>query len=424
MKQNLKLLLILVLCSSFMFSFAHVGVLAYDTFLNKRDIFDEGTKIGNVEIAGKNEQEALQLVTQQWTTWQQATKITVHYKEKTAVLDNTLFTFNEAFSFNTIKQGQDNPVAVQLESLDTFLQFLSPTLTNKYLDIAKLKQALLVKATMLESGNVDIQVEEYLRNPTAEKNHLIGEVQIAAKLTDSETNVINEQLQTIEIAPLSEYSLLKHIERLKNEQLSTKVVSYLATGMYEVILPTNFSIVEREISETLPNYAKMGYEAKVNIKKRMDFIFKNENHSSYRILLKAENNRLTVSLKGPSFLYDYKIVIKDQKSFASKTIVQFNPQLARGQKIIDTKGKAGQSVKVIREIYDEKGNPVKKVTLSEDFYPPVHQVEVHSLMVNPTATDTETQTKTTDESVTETPTETPDSKKTADPKKETTTSTN
>lgn len=404
MKQNLKLLLILVLCSSFMFSFAHFGVLAYDTFLNKRETFDEGTKMGTVAIAGKNKQEVLTLVTQQWATWQQETKISVHYKEKTDVLDNTLFTLNEASSFSNLKQGQDNPLVVQLESLDTFLQFLSPTLTNEYLDIAKLKQALLAKATGLESGKVDIQVEEYLRNPIAEKNHLIGEVQLAVKLTDYETNVINEQLQTIEIAPLSEYSLLKHIERLANEPLSTKVLSYVATGMYEVILPTNFSIVEREISKTLPNYAKIGYEAKVNVKKQMDFVFKNENRSSYRILLKAENNRLTVSLQGPSLLYHYKIAIKDQKSFAPKTIVQFNPQLARGQKIIDTQGKPGQSLKVIREIYDEQGNPVDKVTLSEDFYPPVHQVEVHSLITNPTATEGTENTTETPANPTTTPT--------------------
>ncbi len=67
----------------------------------------------------------------------------------------------EEESFTGIKQGQSNDLIVDLESLETFLSFISPTLTND-IDIEKLKSDLLVKAKSLESGKFDIQLADYL----------------------------------------------------------------------------------------------------------------------------------------------------------------------------------------------------------------------------------------------------------------------
>ena len=55
-----------------------------------------------------------------------------------------------------------------------------------------------------------------------------------------------------------------------------------------MILPTNFSIIERNISEELPDYAELGFEAKVNPEKNKDLVFSNGNESSYKIHNKSE----------------------------------------------------------------------------------------------------------------------------------------
>ena len=407
-KQSIKLFLILILCSTYIFSFSHFGAFAYDTFFNKNGSFDEGTMVGTVDLSGQTKPEASILLNEQWINWQNETTITIHYKEKAEVFDNTLFTFLEEESFNRIKPGQRNELVVNLESLDTFLSFISPTLTNDILDIKKLKSDLLSKAASLETGNVEIQLADYLLDSTLEQNNTVEEVVLKTNLSFNEKNIINEQFHEIELAPMSQYSLIKHVEELGVQQLSSEALSVIATGIYQVILPTNFSIMERDISEELPNYAELGFEAKVNLEQNKDLVFFNGNESSYKILIEAKDDRLVISLKGPSFLQQYKITTQDQQNFTPKTIVQFNPELSPTQKIVEKEGKEGQFIKVVREIYTENNELIQKESISEDFYPPVHQVEVHGLIVkqsdtttnNDSATATDTQTTDTKDSTT------------------------
>ena len=105
--------------------------------------------------------------------------------------------------------------------------------------------------------------------------------------------LINEQLHEIELAPMSQFSLIKHVEELGLQQLSSEALSGIATGIYQVILPTNFSIIERNISEELPDYAELGFEAKVNLETNKDLVFLNGNESSYKIILKAKDDQFS-----------------------------------------------------------------------------------------------------------------------------------
>ena len=138
--------------------------------------------LGTVDLSGQTKQEASNLLNEKWINWQNETTITFHYKEKTEVFDNTLFTFLEEESFNRVKQGQRNELVVKLESLEAFLSFISPTLTHNILDIEKLKSDLLSKAESLESGNIDIHLVDYLLDPSQEQNNTVGEVVVKNKL--------------------------------------------------------------------------------------------------------------------------------------------------------------------------------------------------------------------------------------------------
>ncbi len=396
-KQSIKLFLILLLCSTYIFSFSHFGASAYDSFMNKSRSFDEGTIIGTVNIAGRTKAEARTIVHQQWTNWQNETTIQVHYKEKTEVFDNTLFTYMEKETFNGVKEGQMNEPIIHLQSLETFLLFLSPTLTNDVVNIEKLKNDFLLKAKSFETGTVDIQLADYLLDPTKEQNNRVGEIALSTKLSADEKNLINNQFGEIKLTAMSQFSMIQHVEEIGMQQLSPELLSVLATGIYQLILPTNFSINEREISEELPNYAQLGFEAKVNLAKNKDLVFLNGNESSYKIIIKAKEDQVVFSLLGPSFLQQYKVITKGQQNFKPKTIVQFNPELSSTQKIVEQEGKDGESTTVVREIYSENGELVNTETISEDYYPPVHRVEVHGLIKKQSDTNTgDNTTNTTD----------------------------
>ena len=211
---------------------------------------------------------------------------------------------------------------------------------------------------------------------------------------------IIEKNPEIEIAAESTFSLLEFAKKQKINDIDS--LNLMATGIYQVILPSNFSIVERNINSSLPDYSSLGFEAKVNPIKKADFVITNPNKAKYILTLHLENNQLKVEMKGETLIYTYKISTKDEQKLAPKTIVQYSPLLLPGKTKIQTKGEEGQIVKVYREIY-QGDQLIKTELISEDYYPPIYQVEIHGLEgmqeTTPTTDSTGTQVDTTNQSV-------------------------
>jgi hypothetical protein len=53
--------------------------------------------------------------------------------------------------------------------------------------------------------------------------------------------------------------------------------------------------------------------------------------------------------------------------------------LKTGQKSVETEGKPGFLITVSREIHGRKGELLESEFISEDFYPPVHRVEIYPI---------------------------------------------
>jgi G5 domain/VanW like protein len=175
----------------------------------------------------------------------------------------------------------------------------------------------------------------------------------------------------------TEFSLL---EFAKNQKIENSfVLSVIATGIYQAVLPSNFSIVERNISNALPDYALLGMEAKVNVAKGLDLVIANPNTSLYSIELKIEGNNLVVTLKGEKLLNNYEVSKKDEQQLKPKTIKQYSPLVLPGTIQVQKEGSDGNIVKVYRDIY-EANQLIKSELISEDYYPPVYRVEIHGLI--------------------------------------------
>lgn len=374
--QILKLFLVLVISTAYIFSFSHFGTLAYDSVINRNDEFTVGTKIGSLSVAEKTVKEVMEQTDEELTKWLNNTTITLKYKEKSEELDLSYFNFDIKKSVLDAKQGQDNPVIVDLEPLDDVLQTLSPALSAADLHMEELKGVLLQSATMLESGSFEFRLDPFLVDSSSDEVILAVAV-IDAEFFDSEMDVLVGK--TIEISGTSQFSLLNYVEDEVGE-LPSLSLSKLATAIYGVILPTNFDIIERHISNELPAYADLGFEAKADMDLKNDLVFSNPNEFSYFIEFEKKNGSLSVSLKGPQLLNGYKILPEDKETFEPKIILQFahlsNPNEVR----VKEEGKNGQLIKVYREHRDEKGEVLKKELLSEDFYPPIHRIEIRDLI--------------------------------------------
>lgn len=222
---------------------------------------------------------------------------------------------------------------------------------------------------------VNSQLEEKLSDDI-KKESVVNTAVVAIKDIPLGLQSIIEKNPEIEIAAESTFSLLDFAKKEKIEDIDS--LNVIATGIYQAILPSNFSILERNISSNLPDYSSLGYEARVNPIKKADLVIANPNKAKYVLTLYLENNQLKVKMKGETLVYTYQISTKDEQKLAPKTIVQYSPLLLPGKTKVQTKGEEGIIVKVYREIF-QGDQLIKTELISEDYYPPSYQVEIHGL---------------------------------------------
>ncbi|UII55051.1 VanW family protein [Cytobacillus spongiae] len=381
-QQSIKLFLVLIICTFYIFSFSHFGAFAYDSIMSKDNRFEEGTTIGTTDVAGKLESETLQLIQEQLVSWKANSSVLLKFKEKEQMVDLNLFQFRMDETVNSAKNGQKNLIVVDMDQgeLEDIIYAVAIDLSSSNLDMDNLSSDLLLNARMLEVGQLELRLEDYLID-SADEVVVLHESTLEAAASN-ELNTFIEKASTIEIKPQSQFSFLKFLEDLDMEKLTSKTMNLIATGIYDAILPSNFSIIERHISGDLPSYAKLGFEASVNQDKNLDLVFSNPNEATFSLQFKAAGGKLTVSLIGHSFLNEYKVLKKDETKFKPKEIIQFNPQLKPTDKKLKQEGTEGLLVKVVREVYDDKGALLRTEPISEDFYPPIHRILLQGLIVD------------------------------------------
>ncbi|MFE8703438.1 VanW family protein [Cytobacillus sp. FJAT-54145] len=381
-QQALKLFLVLIISTTYIYSFSHFGAFAYDEMIHSDNKYAEGTMIGQLNVTDKTVQEAGQLLDEQISKWLEETQIDIKYKEVTHPLDLSLIHFDVSNTLAQLKQGQQNSVIVNLESLEDVLYNLSPSINLSNIDIDRLKEQVLLSAKMLQVGDSQFRVENYMIDQSQIETVNIAEAVLELEEVPSDLSQLANT--SIEVLPQTQFSLLSYINELGLDDISTTSLGVVATGIYEVILPTNFSIIERHISNELPSYANLGYEAKVNQSKDLDLIFSNPNEFSYTINMKLEDDTFSVTLSGPELLNKYSVIEEDEESFSPKTVVQYSPLLSSTEIKVEKEGVQGLLIKLYRESYDVNGELLKKDLISEDFYPPIHRIEIHALSGNQT----------------------------------------
>ncbi|MEH7123945.1 hypothetical protein V7122_07300 [Bacillus sp. JJ1532] len=377
-KQGIKIFIVLFLSTFFIFAFSHYGASAFNSIINNADNFDENTVVGNVNISGKNESEAMKAVDEQLTLWLNEMVINIHFKENQIQLDNALFRFNITESVKTAQNGQQNTVIVQFEenTLEDSILNSYPLIDSRSIDFEKLQTDLLKSATRLQSEQLELKLEDYITSSSINEDVVIHEVQVKTDVVYF-SSILEKP---IEIPANNRFSLLKLIEEKGFNNMSADALNAIASGIYQLILPTNFAIIERNIGNEKPEYIPLGFEAKVDSQKNIDLIFVNPNEIPYEINMQFFDSVLILSLKGKSFLNKYEVISNDEQSFKPKIIKQYNSLLKPSEKVVERQGKEGLFIKVFREIYDEKGALLRSEAISEDFYPPIHQIEVYGLI--------------------------------------------
>ncbi|OCA92396.1 VanW family protein [Pseudobacillus wudalianchiensis] len=379
----LRILLILAIMTAYFVTFSSYGSVAYEKIFHLSTGFDEGTKIGPIDISQQTKVEALKQLHTQTEEWQKDKKITLQYVEKEAALDPGMVEFQSKTSVKKAVSGQENPLLCMVDksAIEEAVREKFPKVSKKSLDYDGIASDLQDIASSLQKDGTVIDLSLYLKKE--EKQEVVAEALLGNDVLTRELQAFIKQTPAVKLKSNIAFSFLDWMEEADDLSLDEEDKNVLSSLLYRLVLQTNFLIFEKNQGTELPSYIELGYEAKVNKVKELDFIFMNENPADYTLELKIVNNKLYGAIKGLPFAYDYKGILKNKKVLKPKTILHFSPNLPYGQWQLKRPGKKGELIQMYRVVYNGQSERMKEEKVSEDFYPPIHRIEVYSTQEPP-----------------------------------------
>ncbi|WP_461200203.1 VanW family protein [Anoxybacillus sp. TBDG-1] len=391
---SFKLFFTLLVTVSYLLASTKLATWAYESFVSG-DKFAEGTMIGPIDVSNRSYEEAREQMSQKVNEWKQSATMTLMLEGKEITVQTNHFTFHIEESIKQAVSGKHAPLLVSIDAKALQDAISSIGASNDWIDIEKVKTQLEQAAASLTS--TQLSLVQYVREDMQQQT-ILSQAVIP----------LHEELRTIStttivIEPKQIFSVLDFFKK-QGISLSKEAMTLFASALYEAIVPTNFEIVERHTSTVLPNGVKAGFEAAVEQDKR-DFIFFNPNDQAYTFELVIEGNDMRASLIGAPFIYQYVLKTDPIEYYDPKTIVQYSALLKPNEKRVKEEGKKGMLIRLYKEVYDRNRTLVETVLVSEDFYPPIHRVEVRGLRSETSGTPTPNESPAPNESLT--PSETP-----------------
>lgn len=372
----------MVSCTAFILGFSQLSTFGYQTvFKQESDTFSNGTMISMISLEDMTHEQAKQTLESKIKDWSESSSFFLQYQNKTTEMPANTFQIDYQTSLDRIEDGKQTELVVSIDEplLEEAIRALVNEEIYKDINIDKLTADLLNTVKMLEPKTSQFQLIEYLKTEGKGANKELSVTTISGvKTQQARLKSIISQLGEIVIEPYQTFSMLNAIDKTTINTANSEAMNILATGVYRAILPTNFLIVERNISNQLPYYSEIGYEAKVTSK--MDLIFNNPNPNPYTIAFNLKDDILQIKLIGVPLPYKYEIRT-EVETYAPKTVVQFSALLGPTESKTLEQGKNGFLAKVYRDAKDENNQVIETTEISEDFYPPIHRIEVMGLTV-------------------------------------------
>lgn len=381
-KEFLKLFFVIMFSTTFLIGFSHYGASALERAIYAEDRFIEGTKVGGIDISDLTKQEAEQLVESKAAEWLIAPPVRLIGSEIVMQVPGDLFRLDVQQSIGRAVDGREAELIANVdeEQLLVFVKEHLPESWVRGVEIGKLSKDLANVASSLQTPPALFNVVDYLDVGTQP----LFTNQVISKVTREKLGAEHHALllwlnqhPVAEIKGNSQFSVQKFLEGAKD--LSPQSASILASAIYELVLSTNFEIVERHISRELPLGTTPGLEARLDFQ-RYNFLLYNPNFNDYKLEFQVANDGFTIILKGVPFVQKYIYEHDETEFFDPKTIVHYSNDVQAGEKHIKQEGKQGLLAKVKRKVFDINGNLLETKVMSEDFYLPVHKIEVHPLL--------------------------------------------
>ncbi|TFE01015.1 VanW family protein [Jeotgalibacillus salarius] len=381
--QALKMLTVILLSFFIIAGATQAGPLLLPGSNNESVPFSQGTVVGSTDVSGLSQEEAVASVSEDIAVWKQQSSLKVSYGEEVSVLSPELIEFFPEEAVSTAVDGESNPVQLNVKMGDviTLLKRDFGLPESDVLDPMKVQNEIEQRSAFLESNEItSIPLSNLLSAGSGET--LIAEAAGTFTVTAGQQNYLFAN-ESVTLSPGQYYSVLNLseaiIETSDDYEISDEELSKIATVIHEAVLDTPLTIAERHISTRLPEYASPGKEARVTSSSGNDYKVLNATESEFTVQAESVQGTLYIRVTGPEQPFTFSADISESEVLPFRTIRQYSPFVADGATEVPETGIDGQLIPVERVTLDADSIEIERELLYEDFYPPVHRVEVSSL---------------------------------------------
>lgn len=359
----------------FVFGAANAGAYAVDNWLFPTEEFGDNTYIGTTDVSNMEVESAKMLFAGQSETWRANAELHVTYQDATEIypLENAEILLDE--TVRNAETGAQNNFFFQL-SPDTTRSFLVEHFSVADFSEADVEAINGKLETALQGGQTKTQVSISDDSLSLDREK-VADIVFPTTFSSIGSSTVIDALNGVQLAPNAQFSFLEFLSELSLTDISDGELTQIASAIYGALLQTNFLVDERSIGSQVPASIPLGQEAAINRQLGIDLVFTNPNDSSFTLNLTKASDSLNASITGYPLVYSYAIDLTDQTDIQPRLIKQYSAFVTSGNQV-DEIGVSGKRLDVIRTIFD--GNEALEVeTVSNDFYPPVHRVEVYPL---------------------------------------------
>lgn len=369
-KSFLNTFIVVLAATLIFYGFSSIGALAITNTSSKN--FGDQTYIGPFDVSRQKEQAVKEKLLSDFAALQAEFAVNLTYQDVTIELPEEVVVFDVDKTIQQSNSGKENLIiaTVSVEGLKTVLtqQFSLINFTDE-----SIQSIALGIEQELGTGIMPLNV--HITDYSDFKETEVASTSIPALEQSTSFKNLIAALNGTEIAPLSTFSLLDFIQKNETGPVLDEELSILATVLYATILQTNFIVDERNISSTFTSSADPGFEAAINGKLGLNFIFTNPNKTAFTLTISSVGETIQSSITGMPLLYSYQPYIGKIESYEPKTVQQYSAFIPNGVIQIADEGRKGMEVNVHRTISYE-GAVIVDETISSDFYAPLPKIEI------------------------------------------------
>ena len=331
-----------------------------------------GSTIAGISVAGLDGEEmkaVLEEGIQAWIT----EPITVYGAEQEVLIDATGFTFDVDASVEQFKETVDQPWYAFWASEQTVHLPLQVTVSEEVTatiadfsswDTEATLNSITTQASYLKEREIEAVLAEFTQIDNERIALSIEEIPTEASGVQEIVEVLNNTI----LYPGEPFSF---IERAGEISANYEGRNFVASLLYDVVLHTEFEIIERHAQEKVPTYLQAGINAAINLPYKEDLQFLNSSTSAVKLNATVEGSTLKVELYANEKNKEVLVQISHEE-IEPRIINRYSEDVAIGEAKLLQEGAKGERV-IVTRVISESGNTTEE-QISRDYYAPTNRI--------------------------------------------------